>query len=74
MLTLKEELSQETLDAGPLIPGEPKIREVVHEAGVAGFNSPGLDRSRLAPHPCSSIGSPMSTGPFGRQGYRAPVG
>jgi hypothetical protein len=43
MVTLWEEPSQEALDAGQLIPGEPRIRIVVQEARVAGFNSPGLD-------------------------------
>ena len=38
MLTLWEEPSWEALDAWQLIPGEPRIRDVVHEARVAGFN------------------------------------
>jgi hypothetical protein len=40
MLTLWDGPSQEVLEGGPLIPGEPRIRDVVHEARVASRDGP----------------------------------
>jgi hypothetical protein len=43
MFTLWEAPSLEALEGGQLIPGDRRIRDVVHGARVAGFNSPGRD-------------------------------
>jgi len=60
--------AQEALEDGPLIPGEPRIRDVVHEARVAGRDGPmrgGIARSaEAASHPTCAPPEDRDAGVF----------